>query len=223
MKSKSKTFSEYNSPFEEEVEIQEESIEPDFLDDLNNQNFKESIPEVKTKAPKAEKPDEYFEEFKNKKKAKKSKKEDPLFSDEPTPIQGKEILILKTKISEYKALFPAELKSFKIKKNPSLQDLEDVLKEMEAIVSCGTVDSFVTDSILQIVRMTEGMSQRFNNMDITGTADALKSNKQFHSLCKLLYVKYRVFSEIPAEVQLIMIVSTTAYMCSMSNKKLKTG
>jgi hypothetical protein len=192
---------------------------------LDNKHYSEPIPEVKTKAPKTDIIDDnsFKNNFISKKKKAKSKKEDEFYSDEPTEIQGKEILILKTKVSEYKALFATELKSFKVKKNPSIQDLEDVLKEMEAIVSCGTIDTFVTDSILQIIRMTEGMSQRFNNMDITGTAEALKSNKQFHSLCKLLYVKYKVFSEIPAEVQLIMIVSTTAYMCTMSNKKLKNG
>ena len=48
-------------------------------------------------------------------------------------------------------------------------------------------------------------------------ADILKANKQFHELCKKLYLKYGCFVGIPSEYQLILIVSTTAWVCRIKN------
>jgi hypothetical protein len=66
--------------------------------------------------------------------------------------------------------------------------------------------------------MVEGASSYSNRYDIRGCSDLLKSNKQFHSLCKQLYVKYKVFSKVPVEYQMIMLVSTTAYICNHKNR-----
>ena len=55
------------------------------------------------------------------------------------------------------------------------------------------------------------------NFNITGLADLLRSNKQFHQLCKKLHLKYGCFEKIPTEYQLIMIISTTAYVCRNKN------
>jgi len=49
----------------------------------------------------------------------------------------------------------------------------------------------------------------------------LKGNKQFHTLCKQLYIKYKVFSNIPPEWSIIILVSTTAYMCKVKNSRKK--
>ena len=41
---------------------------------------------------------------------------------------------------------------------------------------------------------------------------------QFKNLLKQLYVKYSVFSKIPPEIQMVILVSTTAYICINKNK-----
>jgi hypothetical protein len=128
--------------------------------------------------------------------------------------------VLQNKITQYKTLYPKELKSFKVKKNASVQELEEYLKEMETIVTCDGVAEFITDSILQIIRMGELITEP-TRFDITGCADMLKSNPQFNKLCKLLYIKYKVYSEIPPEFQLIMVIGTTCYFCNSSNRKRK--
>ena len=56
------------------------------------------------------------------------------------------------------------------------------------------------------------------NFNISGLSDLLKSNKQFHQLCKKLYLKYNCFDKIPDEYQLLMVVSTTAYICMNKNR-----
>ena len=207
----------------------------DFLSELNNQNFKNNIPELK--APKEtipnkipdkilEKSDSRVLRMINSYKIKPSikfNKSDKLFSDQPSPILGKDILVLKTKINQYKTMFSKELKNFKIKKTPTAQDLEDALAEMSCIVEMGSVDSFISDSILSVIKMSESLTQNSKNFDITGTADALKDNKQFHDLSKLLYIKYKKFSTIPPEISLIMVVTMTAYLMSSKNKQLKNN
>ena len=76
----------------------------------------------------------------------------------------------------------------------------------------------MTDSILQCIRIAEGVSSYSKKYDVQGCADLLKSNKQFHSLCKQCYVKYKIFSAVPPEMQLIMLVATTAYICNHKNR-----
>ena len=67
------------------------------------------------------------EELKQLKQAKNEKKDEPdddLYSNDPTPIIGSSKRQLISKITQYKALF-TELKTFKIKKNPTIQELQD--------------------------------------------------------------------------------------------------
>ena len=64
----------------------------------------------------------------------------------------------------------------------------------------------------------EGASVK-TRYNIEGMADMLKSNPQFHTLCKQLYIKYKVFAAIPPEFQLLMLVSTTALICKTKNDK----
>jgi hypothetical protein len=76
----------------------------------------------------------------------------------------------------------------------------------------------LTDSILQCLKLVEGGST-LTRFDITGLSDNLKKNEQFHKLCKQLYVKYSVFSKIPAEYSLMMVIATTAYACTIVNQR----
>lgn len=147
----------------------------------------------------------------------KSNDNDSLYGD-ATPILGKDKILLLKKVKQYKSLFPEELKTFKIKKNPNVQELNDALTEMEVLVETHSVDGFLMDSVLQCIKLIENVSSVSSNYDIRGCADLLKSNKQFNTLAKQLFIKYNVFSSVPAEYQMILLVSTTAYICTNKNK-----
>ena len=47
--------------------------------------------------------------------------------DDATPILGKDRRILTSKIQQYKNLFPEILGKFKLKKNPTIEDLQEAL------------------------------------------------------------------------------------------------
>ena len=141
-----------------------------------------------------------------------------LYSEKPTQILGKDKRVLLAKIRQYKNLFPDELKKFKIKKNCSSQDLQQYLDEMESIVDVSSVENFLTDSILQCLKLTEGISS-YTKYDISGCAEVLKTNKQFNMLVKQLYIKYSVFTAIPPEYSILMLVATTSYFCIGKNKR----
>ena len=143
---------------------------------------------------------------------------DDLFSGNATPILGKEKLLLMKKVAQYKSLFPEELKSFKIKKNPNALELSQALEEMSVLVEVGSMDGFLMYSVFSCMLLVEGASTMTHH-DIRGCADLLKQNKEFHKLCKTLFIKYNVFSSVPPEFQLILLVSTTAFMCSNKNKQ----
>ncbi len=144
--------------------------------------------------------------------------DDQLFSEAGTPIQGKDKIVLLKKVKQYKSLFPAELKGFKVKKNPSTKELSEALSEMETLVETSGVDGFLMDGVFQTMKLIEGVSSCTKNYDIRGCADLLKANREFHNLCKQMFIKYGVFSSVPAEYQLLLLVSTTAYVCAAKNK-----
>jgi hypothetical protein len=189
----------------------------DFLAELDNEHYKED-PIVNV--------DDLFQNIRPQrtkvKREKKSQFEDDnsLFSERGTEILGQERRVLLSKIQQYKNLFPGELKKFKIKKNCSTQDLQLYLEEMEVIVNTDSVEQFLTDSIIQCIKLTEGVSS-YTKYDISGCADMLKGNKQFHTLCKQLYIKYKVFSNIPPEYSIVILVATTAYICKTKNTRKK--
>jgi hypothetical protein len=91
---------------------------------------------------------------------------------------------------------------------------------MEALVEVDSVESFMIDSLLQSVKMIEGISSR-TPADITGLADVLGKNPEFVKLTKLLFIKYGVFSRVPTEYQLIFIVATSTYLVMHQNKAKK--
>jgi len=184
---------------EQQEEVEETTIEEhweedtissiqdnDFLNELDNEHYKENP---------LEKVDDLFKNIKPRRIAKSKKEKKPqfeddnsLFSEKGTEILGQERRVLLSKIQQYKNLFPEELKKFKIKKNCSTQDLHLYLSEMEVIVNTDSVEQFLTDSIIQCIKLTEGVSS-YTKYDISGCADMLKGNKQFHTLCKQLYIK----------------------------------
>ena len=223
-------------PIEEEEYIPE-SFDEDFLSELNSSNYqKEQEEELNREANLKQQKELEKERIKQQKEQEKYMKtiekeqnkinrsnkakinnDNELYSDEGTCIQGKEKLLLLHKIKQYKTLFPDELKSFKIKPNCSVSDLKQYIDEIDVIVSTSDVDQFLTDSILQCIKLIEIPTSRTKNFNITGLSDMLKSNKQFHQLCKKLYLKYGCFDNVPPEYQLVLLVATTAYVCKNKN------
>jgi len=220
----------YASPDEDRDDTDNE-----FLADLHKSNYnpidpkqeKEDLKRLKQEQRKELKKEREHERMikRAEKSIKKSKvqvsrgnDDDDIFSDTPTPIMGKDRLILQKKISQYKSLFADELKSFKVKKNASSEELKASLEEMETIVQVGTLDEFITDSVLQSIKLIEGVSSITRNYNISGLSDLLKSNPQFHKLLKQLYVKYNTFSQILAEYQLLVLVATSSFICVQKNR-----
>ena len=140
--------------------------------------------------------------------------------DNITEIQGKNKLLLNRKISQFIILFPEQLKNFKYKKNSSEDELKIILDECSLLVEIGSVDLFVTDSILSTIELTENFT-RLSDYDITGLSVLLKQNKDFIKLCKILSIKYSVFNNIPPELQLVLIISCTTLLCLDKNTKNK--
>ena len=125
------------------------------------------------------------------------------------------------KINSYKQLFPDELKTFKLKKNPTTEELEAYIEEIQVIIEIGNVEGFVLDAIMHSVKMSEGFTSN-TKYDITGLSDLLKMNKQFNSLTKQLMLKYGCFMNTPPEYQLMMLVMSSSYiMINKNNNKDK--
>ena len=146
--------------------------------------------------------------------------DDNLFSEKGSEIFGRDKLQLINKIGQYKVLFPENvaIQKFKIKKNPTVEELQSYLVECSAIVETSCVESFVTDSILASMKMCEVLSTR-TRFNIKGLSDMLRKHPQFNTLCKQLYIKYKVFSNIPPEAQMGLLVATSAYICYEKNKQ----
>jgi hypothetical protein len=144
--------------------------------------------------------------------------DDSVFANEGSEILGRDKRQLITKITQYKQLFPKELKGFKVKKNATPMEMRAYLDEMSCIVETGTLDEFITESILGCLKMVEGVSSYTQNFNISGLADMLKMNPQFNNLVKQLYIKYNTFDAVPPEQQLIILVATTSYICIQKNK-----
>ena len=146
------------------------------------------------------------------------KNDDEIFSEKPTEILGNERRILLAKITSYKSLFPNELKSFRISKKASNEDLKNAIEEMDSIINTGSLDSFLFEGILSSLKVVEGVSAN-TRYDISGMVDLLKVNKEFLSICKRLFLKYNVFQATPIEFQAVFIIFSTAMLCRQKNIK----
>ena len=101
------------------------------------------------------------------------------------------------------------------------EELEKYLEEIDSILSTSKLDTFVTDTVFYIMQVIENMSMRFKDYDLSGLTDALKNNKEFLDLMRLLSVKYHVFSNVPPEIQISIIVMSTSYLVIMNNRNQK--
>lgn len=217
----------------------DKDIDEDFLDDLNVDKFNEEQSEkirliekekenviILKQQQKEEilkmKQEEKLRKIIEKEEKKKLKNkvedtDDEIFSDKPTEIIGLEKRQLLNQVKQYKILFKKELKDFKIKKNPNINELKEAINEIDIIINGGTIDNFITDSILQCIKLMEIYSSKTKNYDISGLSLMLKNNQEFNSLCKQLYIKYGVFNKIEPEYKLLMIISVSAMICRNKN------
>ena len=99
--------------------------------------------------------------------------------------------------------------------------LEDYLEEMDVITSISNVNQSIMDSIIQSIKVIEGISSRTKNCNVSGFPDLLKSNQQFHNICKRLFVKYGAYNNMPDEYQLLFILSSSCYILRYENLKRK--
>ena len=140
--------------------------ELDFLAELNNDNYKpvseltakqllkqgkdearqmkQFIMEQERDMKKQQKENERIQKLslKETKKSLKNEDSDSLFDEKGTPILGKDRILLLKKVKQYKSLFPAELKTFKVKKNPTTKDLS-LLKNFGIIDYSYILNSFI--------------------------------------------------------------------------------
>jgi len=206
-----------------EFEPLEAETEP-FLEELNNDNYQEPPTEKEQREQQKEFKEQIKEQAKAHKKHEMKEKKvnnimesSDLFDETGTEIIGRDRRVIINKLNQYRSLFPKELSKFKVKKGASIEELQAYLQEMSTIVECSSYDNFLSDSILQTIKLVEGGTAA-TRYDISGCADMLKANPQFNNLLKQLYVKYSVFAKIPPEMQLILLVSTTSYICINKNK-----
>ena len=172
-----------------------------------------------------------------KKMAKQDKKQQPVeqfeqdlgeFEIEPADrepeqdgeIMGRDKRVLIAKIQQFKELFDdnAKVRKFKIKKNASVEELENIIAELNVIVDIDACGGFMMDSILQCIKLIEGVSANSKNFNVQGLSDILKSNKEFHRLTKMLFIKYNCFSQVPPELQLVLLVAVSAHICRTKNQ-----
>jgi hypothetical protein len=187
------------------------------LDDLRNDTF---VPkEIAIPAPKMKKtkPKRIFRDDDN--DSVMSDKNE-LFDDKGTHLFGKENLELLNKIKSYKQLFPKELSKFRIKKRATDEELKNYLEEIEILVNLGGIDTFIIDTILGTINTLEGFTVH-TSYNISGMSMMLKGNPQFIRLVKQLYLKYNSFGSTPPELQMVLLVFTTAYLCINKNKNIQ--
>ena len=215
----------------QEDDIQEEIInndnimdEHEYLSDFNNtfqiQNMENIVKNDKKPIKKVVFNDIITKRNKKCDDDEMSIKSDDLFSNKnKTPLLGKTKRQLTARIRSYKLLFKEELKSFRVKKNASEEELEKYLEEIDSILSTSKIDAFISDWIYYVLQILEATSQRFPNYNLKGITEALKNNVQFNELMKILSIKYGVFNNMPPEIQMAFIVIGTGFLTITNNRR----
>jgi hypothetical protein len=162
---------------------------------------------------------DYEKEANKKSKQRVLDDENALFSEKGSMLYGRDKLELVARIREYKVTFPQnkQLQQLKIKQTATVEELQQYLSAGEAIIDCDCVETFITDSILQAIQFGEYVSVR-TRYNIRGLSEMLRKNPQFNLLCKQLYIKYKVFSKVPPEAQMVFVIASSAYVCIEKNK-----
>jgi hypothetical protein len=146
-------------------------------------------------------------------------RDEDIFAPRTTPLFGKERREVLQKIKEFRALFPDELKGFKCSPKASLEELKGLLEEMETVVSVGSVTKICDEAVLMAVQAMEHVTSRSHYLDISGCSQTLRSNPEFARICKVIWVKHRLLTQAPPELQLVLIVGSQALVCAQLNRK----
>ena len=80
------------------------------------------------------------------KQQEKKEKEEQQNEDDETQFLGKDRRKLLNKIAQYKELF-SELKTFKIKKGSSIEELQAYIIEIQCVIETSSIDTFLMDSV----------------------------------------------------------------------------
>ena len=149
-------------------------------------------------------------------KQQEKKEKEEQNEDDETQFLGKDRRQLLNRISQYRELFPSELKTFKIKKNTSIEELQAYILEIQIIIETNTIDSFLMDSVYSSLNLIEPMTAK-TKFNIRGLSDLLKSNKQFNSLTKQMLLKYGCYSNVAPEYQILLMIVSSVYITINKN------
>ena len=201
----------------------------EFLDDMENGAFVN--PPTEKELIQNQKENEKMNKKEEKQKEQERKRLEKIMMQQPKAsiketskepeideTDGADKIRLQIRIKKYIELFPDECKDFKIKKNPTKEQLEEHIKELEILSESGGLDTFMNDMIFECIKGAEQLSSYTENFNVSGLSMLLKSNKKFNKLCKQLQLKYNLFVNVPIEIQLVLIISTTSVLCMNKNK-----
>ena len=204
----------------------------EFLDDMENGAFVN--PPTEKELIQNQKENEKMNKKEEKQKEQERKRLEKIMMQQPKAsiketskepeideTDGADKIRLQIRIKKYIELFPDECKDFKIKKNPTKEQLEEHIKELEILSESGGLDTFMNDMIFECIKGAEQLSSYTENFNVSGLSMLLKSNKKFNKLCKQLQLKYNLFVNVPIEIQLVLIISTTSVLCINKNKNKK--
>ena len=150
------------------------------------------------------------------KKQQEKKEKEEQNEDDETQFLGKDRRQLLNRISQYRELFPSELKTFKIKKGSSVEELQAYILEIQIIIETNTIDSFLMDSVYSSLNLIEPLTVK-TKFNIRGLSDLLKSNKQFNSLTKQMLLKYGCYSNVAPEYQILLMIVSSVYITVNKN------
>ena len=151
------------------------------------------------------------------KQQEKKEKEEQQNEDDESQFLGKDRRQLLNRISQYRELFPTELKTFKVKKGSSIEELQAYILEIQCVIETSTIDTFMMDSIYTVMNnIIEPMTIK-TKFNVRGLTDLLKSNKQFNSLTKQIFLKYGCYSNVGPEYQCLLIIVSSVYITVNKN------
>ena len=205
-------------------------IELNNLDDLQNDRYISKIELEKQLKIELKQKDDY--EKKNEKEINKNirnnkriaeqekineKNKEKIDEEEEPQFIGKNRRELYNNILKYKELFPDELKTFKIKKNSSVDELKNYISEIQCIIETTSIDCFLVDSIYTAMSFIEPITSKTKNFNLTGLTNLLKSNKQFNNLFKQMMLKYGCYNNVSVEYQTLLIIISSVYITVQKN------
>lgn len=202
---------EQEEPMDDAEQEEEENKEdPEFLNELSNENWKptEANASAAEVVNRKEKKNSFFD------------MEIPdLYSDRPSGIVGKTRRRLLTKIAEYKKSFPEILGKFRIKKNANEQELQEYLDECVAISEMDSVSQFVSTIAIAALNGLEKASTR-TSFNVTGLTSVLQQDPEFNKCMKQLCLKYSSFVSMPPEYRMILIIASTSVILVSHNARM---